>query len=341
MPMTEEVQKQNLRKVAVVLTLVGREVAQQILKQFNHRDIERIGREMARCGEISKEEREQILIEFLDLLKRQDFPLQVDIDYVENVLAPNLDPDRAQRLLKKIHSPQQMVPFEDLHEAEPDQILTALHGEHPQTIALVTASLPSELSARVLKRLPEKIQKEVVRRIALLDRTTPDIETVRDIEKRINERIKREAEKPELAKIGGVQTTADIFNLLDKDTVHVIMDSLEEQNEELAAQIKMKMVRFEDIAKLTDMEIQRILKEIETQDLALACIKLDKSIEERIFQNMSQRGAEMLKDDIEVMQNVKPDAIRSARMKIAEVMRRLDEEGTIVLNKQSLEEEIV
>ncbi|MCD4813470.1 flagellar motor switch protein FliG [bacterium] len=340
MPVKEEDQKVKHRKVAVLLSLVGREVAQEILKQFQVRDIEMIGEEMAKVKEISREEQDRVLLEFLNSLQQKNLPTKIDLDYIEQIFTPSLEPERAQRLMKKFQSPQQIVPFEELSDHEPDRIIEAMAGEHPQTIALVVASLPSELSAKVIKRLPEKVQHEVARRIAVLDKTAPDIETVRDIEKRLSTRIKQKSEKPEMTKMGGVQSTADIFNLMDKEVVHGIMESLETANEELAAQIKMKMVRFEDLNKLDDMEIQRILKEVETQDLALACIRLEKAVEEKIFTNMSTRGAEMLKDDIEVMQNVKADAIKAARLKIAEVMRRLDEEGTIVLNKQSLEEEV-
>lgn len=341
MPVKEDDPKVKFRKIAVLLSLVGREVAQEILKQFQARDIEMIGEEMVKVKEVSREEQDQVLIEFLNALQSKDMPTSIDMDYVEQVLTPTLDPERAQRLMKKFESPQQIIPFEELSDLEPDQIIEALSGEHPQTMALVIASLPSESSAKTIKRLPEKTQHEVARRIAVLDKTAPDIETVRDIENRLSARIKQTAEKPEMIKMGGVQTTADILNLMDKEIVNGIMEGIETANEDLAALIKMKMVRFEDLIKLDDMEIQRILKEIETQDLAVSCIRLDKNVEEKIFTNMSSRGAEMLKDDIEVMQNVKADAIKAARLKIAEVMRRLDEEGTIVLNKQSLEEEEV
>lgn len=341
MPLTDEQNRVRLKKVAVLLTLVGREAAQEIIRQFSPKDMERIGKEMAQCEEISKLEQEEVLREFIQALEQRDIPTHGGVEYAEAVLGAAMEPEQAQRFLKKIHSPQQIAPFEELQEVTPEQLLAALAGEHPQTIALIVASLPRELSARVLKQLPESEQKEVARRIAVLDQSTPDIEVVQNIERRISERIKQEEEKPELAKLGGVQTTADIFNLLDKELVHSLMDTIESRNEELAAQIKVKMVRFEDLTKLTDIEIQRLLKEVETQDLSVACIKLDKTIEEMIFRNMSSRGAEMLKDDIEVMQNTKPEAIRAARLKIGDAMRRLDEEGTIVLNKQSLEEELV
>lgn len=341
MPTSEEQTKTNLKKVAVLLTLLGRETAQDVIRHFSPQDIERIGKEMAKGREISKTEQEQVLREFLVALKERNFPLKGGVEYVEQVLAPAMDPDRAQRFLRKIHSPQQIAPFEELQEVEPENLLAALKGEHPQTIALVLASLPRELSAKVLKQLPAALQQEIVRRIALLDRQSPDLATVREIEQRLSARVKQEMEKPEMVRLGGAQATADLFNLLEKDLAHQLLETLESKHQELAAQIKVKMVRFEDLTKLTDMEVQRLLKEVETQDLALACVKLDAQLTEVIFRNMSHRGAEMLKDDIEVMQNVKPDSVRASRQKIADIMRRLDEEGTIVLNKQSLEETLV
>ncbi|MEW6517311.1 MAG: flagellar motor switch protein FliG [candidate division FCPU426 bacterium] len=341
MPLNEEQTKVNLKKVAILLTLLGRDAAQEIIRHFSTQDIERIGKEMAKGKEISRAEQEQVLQDFLAALKDRNFPLKSGMEYVEQVLAPALDPDRAQRFLRKIHSPRQIAPFEELQEVEPEHLVAAVKGEHPQTVALVLASLPRDLSAKVLRQLPQALQSEIVRRIALLDRQSPDLSTVREIEQRLSARIKQEMEKPEMIRLGGAQTTADLFNLLEKDLAHQLLEGLEAKHEDLAAQIKVKMVRFDDLTKLTDMEIQRLLKEVETQDLALACVKLDPQLSDMIFRNMSHRGAEMLKDDIEVMQNVKPESVRASRQKIADVMRRLDEEGTIILNKQNLEDNLV
>jgi flagellar motor switch protein FliG len=330
-----------MHKVAILLTLLGRETAQAIIKQFTPDDVERLGKEMAKCKEISQEEGEQVAQDFIHSMAENKFPFHGGMDFVEEVLAPIMDPDRAQRMIRKIQSPRQIIPFENLHEVSPEVLIQALKNEHPQTIALVVSNLPSELSARLLKNLGEAQRYEVARRVALLDQSEPDLETVREIEARLNERIKKEEEKPEMSKSGGAQACADILNLMDKDLVHNIMATLEQKDQDLASAVKMKMVRFDDLLKLTDMEIQRILKEVETQELATSCVKADPAIAEAVFRNMSQRGAEMLKDDIEVMQNTKPEAIRAARLKIAETMRRLDEEGAIVLNKRSLDDELV
>jgi len=338
---SEEQQKQNLHKVAVLLTLLGREAAQAILKQFSTEEIEKVGKEMARLKAIGRQEGEQVLREFVSAVSENPFTVQGGVDFVEDVVAPVMDPERAQRMIRKIQSPRQIIPFENLREASPELLVAVLKPEHPQTIALVLSNLPSESSARIMKGLSETLRTEVARRVALLDQSVPDLDTVREIEKRLNDRIRQEEQKPELSKFGGAQACADILNQLDKDLVHSIMDNLEQKNQDLASAVKQKMVRFEDLLKLTDMEVQRILKEVETQELALACVKAESAVADTIFRNMSQRGAEMLKDDIEVMQNVKPEAVRGARVKIAEAMRRLDEEGAIVLNKRSLDDELV
>lgn len=340
MALPDDVKKERLRKVAILLTLIGRETAQQIIKQFNADDIERIGREMMKCESIDRKEGEQVLREFFGELSNEHSLAHGGVDYVEDVLAPVMDPERAKRMLKKFHHPNQVTPFEDFRDVEPQVIMEVLKEEHPQTMALVISNLPSEVSAIIINKLPESLQREVASRIAVLDKNSPDINVVKEIEQRLRDRIMQEESKPELLKIGGVQTTADILNLLEKTASHGILENIENSDEELANAIKMRMVRMEDMTKLTDMEVQRILKEVETQDLAVACNRLDPAIQDMIFRNMSSRGAEMLKDDIDVMENVKPDAVKAARRKIAEIMRRLDEEGSILLNKQSMEEDI-
>lgn len=333
--------KQKLHKVAVLLTLLGRETAQEIMRQFDAQTVERIGKEMLTCDEISKSEGEAVLREFLQALQRGDVLARGGAKFVQEVVSPVISSDRIEHLLAERKRTESPVLFESLREADPEKLITVLQGEHPQAIALVLANLPSDLGARILGQLSENKQAEVARRLAVLDKTQPDLEMAQEIERRLASRMDEEKKRGKLNKVGGIQTCADIFNQMDKQAVHRILQDLESKSAELASEIKMKMVRFEDLVKLDDLEVQRVLKEVETQDLATACNKAAKEVEDVIFRNMSQRGAEMLKDDIEVMRNIKADAIRAARLKIAETMRRLDEEGAITLNKETLNNELV
>lgn len=333
--------KSNAHKVAVLLTLLGREAAQEILKQLEPDMLERVGREMMKCDEITKAEGEKVLREFVLELNKIDTLAQGGVKYVTDVVTPVMGPERVERLLKEAQGARQIVLFQDLKEMEPERLIAVLQGEHPQAVALVLANLPSEASARVLARMPEVKQTEVARRLAVLDKSQLDLEMAQEIERRLLDRLRQEEDRGKLAKIGGIQITADILNQMDKTAVRRILEELQAKNGPLAEEIKVKLVRFEDLTKLDGMEIQRVLKEVETQDLATACIKVAKEVEEAVFKNMSQRGAEMLKDDIEVMRNVKPEAIRTARTKIAETMRRLDEEGVIILNKVNMDNELV
>jgi flagellar motor switch protein FliG len=333
--------RNNVHKVAVLLTLLGREAAQEILRQLDPGMTERVGREMMRCDEISKGEGEKVLREFVQELGKVDLVAQGGIKFVKDVVTPVMGSERVERMLKEVQGARQIVLFQGLPEVEPEKLIAVLQSEHPQAIALVLANLPSDLSAKVMGRLPETKQTEVARRLAVLDKNQLDLEMAREIETRLLDRLKAEEDRGQLAKIGGIQTCADILNQMDKGAVRRILEELEGKNPPLAEEIKVKLVRFEDIVKLDDLEVQRVLKEVETQDLATACIKTPKEVEDKIFHNMSQRGAEMLKDDIEVMRNVKPEAIRAARLKIAESLRRLDEEGVVTLNKGSLDNELV
>jgi len=334
-------QKNNVHKVAVLLTLLGREAAQEIMKQFEPEVLERVGKEMVKCDAISKVESEKILKEFIQELGRTDTVAQGGAKFVQDVVAPVMGAERMQRMFQEVERARQPVLFIGLREVDPEKLIAVLQNEHPQAIALVMANLPSELSAKVMMHLSETKQGEVARRLAVLDKSELDLEVAREIERRLLNRIEQEDDRGKLAKVGGVQTCADILNQMDKSAVRRILDEMQSKNAPLAEELKTKLVRFEDLVKLDPMEIQRVLKEVETQDLATACIKIGQDVEEAVFHNMSQRGAEMLKDDIDVMRNVKPEVIRAARMKIAETMRRLDEEGVITMNKGSLNDELV
>ncbi len=334
-------QKSNLHKVAVLLTVLGREVAQEIMKQFDPETMERIGKEMLRCDEISKHEGEQVLKEFLTEMQKQDTVAQGGLKFMQDVVAPMMGVDRAERLLEEMKRSKEIVLFKELREVEPEKLVAVLHSEHPQAIALVMANLASEVASKVMSNLSTAKQGETMRRLAILDKTQPDIQMAMEIEKRLMERLRQETDHGKLGKLGGVQLCADILNQMDKVAAHRILEEMEAKNVQLAEEIKQKLVRFEDIVKLEAMEVQRILKEVETQDLATALNKTTPEVEEIVFKNMSHRGAEMLKEDIEVMRNVKAETIRAARMKIAEIMRRLDEEGVIVLNKGSVTDEVV
>jgi flagellar motor switch protein FliG len=333
--------KNNVYKVAVLLTLLGREAAQEVMKQFDPDMVERIGKEMLKCGEISKAEGEKVLREFIQEMRKIDTVAEGGASFVKAVLAPLMRADRAERILGEIQRSQEIELFKGLREVDPEKLIAVLHSEHPQAIALVLANLPSEVAGTVMMNLSTAKQGEVMRRLAILDKTQPDIEMAREIERRLLERLENETDHGKLGKLGGVQNCADILNQMDKTAVHRILEEMESKNVQLAEEIKQKLVRFDDIVKLEAMEIQRVLKEVETQDLATALIKASKEVEDAVFKNMSHRGADMLKEDIEVMHNVKAEVIRGARLKIAEIMRRLDEEGVVVLNKGSVTDEVV
>jgi flagellar motor switch protein FliG len=335
-------QKQNVHKVAILLTILGKEVAQEILKQFEPSWVERIGKEMLKLGEIPKEEGQKIVKEFLFEFKKQKQIGAPDAKVVQEVVTNVMGAEKAGRLIKEEMERHQVATlFENLKDVEPAKLITVLKGEHPQAIALVLASLPPDLSAAILSHLPEIKQTEVVRRLATLDQSQPDMDMVHDIEQRLMKNLHLDEQTGKKNSVGGIQTCADILSLVDKVASKRILEEFTAKQTALADAIKLVMVRFDDITKLDNLEVQRVLKEIETQDLVLACMKAPKDVEDTVFHNLSARGAEMLKEDMDVMRNVKPEAIRTARQKIAEVMRRLDEEGVIMLNKTTLENELV
>ena len=326
------------RKAAILLVLMGTEKAANVLKHLDEDQIELLTLEIANLGKVSDEEKREVMEEFKNLMKAREFIVTGGVDYARQLLEKALGPEKAMEIIDKLVSSLQVRPFEFLRRVDAIQLVNFLQSEHPQTIALVLSYMPPQQAATVLASLPEELRPEVVKRIAMLDRATP--ETVKEVERLMEQKLSTFAAQP-FSQVGGIETVAEIINTLDRSTEKTIMDSLSETDPELAEEIRRKMFVFEDIVKLDDRSVQLVLREVDTKDLALALKGATDEVKEKIFNNMSKRARALLQEEIEFMGPVRVRDVEEAQQKIIAVIRRLEEAGEIVIARGGGEEMII
>ncbi|HEW92767.1 MAG TPA: flagellar motor switch protein FliG [Thermotogaceae bacterium] len=326
------------RKAAILLLTLGPEKAAKVLRNMDESEIEELTLELANVGKISDEERKEVLKEFGDLVKAKDFITEGGVAYAKEILEKALGPDKALEIIDRLTSNLQVKPFEFIKRADPVQLANMLQNEHPQTIALVVCYLDPKTASAIVRALPENLRPEVIKRIALLDRATPEI--VREVERVLERKVAAFA-TAQFSQVGGLETVVDIMNTIDRTTEREILEKLSEQDPELAEEIRKHLFVFEDLMKLDDRSIQVILREIDTRDLALALKGATDELKEKIFKNMSKRAAALLKDELDYMGPVRVKDVEAAQQKIVEVVRRLEEAGEIVIARGGGEELIV
>ncbi len=338
MPETKASDIPGRRKAAILLVILGPEKAAEVLKHLDESDVEMLTIEIANLGQVSNEEKRAVLQEFSNLLKAREMLASGGIEYAKKVLEKAFGPEKAMKIIERLVSNLQVKPFEFVKKADPLQLVNFLQSEHPQVIALVLSYLDPAMAAQVLGALPEDLQIEVVKRIALLERTSPEI--VREIERSLERRLSGIVSQ-QFSKVGGVDTAAEIMNNIDRQTEKKIMEQLTQDAPELAEEIRRRMFVFEDILKLDDRSIQLVLREVDTRDLALALKGASDEVKEKIFKNMSKRAAQLLKDELEFMGPVRVKDVEEAQQKIINIIRRLEESGEIVIARGGGEELIL
>ncbi|NLW07555.1 MAG: flagellar motor switch protein FliG [Clostridia bacterium] len=318
----------GLEKAAVLMITVGPEASALIMKQLPQEDIERITYQIANTSTVDPETKQQVIDEFLELSDAQEYLLQGGIKYAREILERTLGPPRAAEIIKKLLASSKIRPFNMVRKADPVQLLNFIYNEHPQTIALILAYLEPEQASAVLGGLPPNMQAEVAKRIALMERTSP--ETVRQLESILEQRLSAVVEE-DFAAAGGVKTLVDILNRVDRSTERTILETLEQDDPELADEIRKRMFIFEDILTLDDNSIRRVLREIDLKDLALALKAASEEVASRIYRNLSKRAGEMLREDIEYMGPARLRDVEEAQQRIVQTIRRLDESGEIII----------
>ncbi|MFY9297578.1 MAG: flagellar motor switch protein FliG [Limnochordia bacterium] len=325
-------------KAAILLISLGPEASAQVFKHLSDEEIEELTLQIASLRKIEPEIRERVLNEFDGMMQAQEYIEQGGISYAREVLEAALGKERARVIMERLTATLQVRPFDFARKTEPTQILNFIQNEHPQTIALVLAYLKPEQASLILSALPPERQVDVAKRLATLDRTTPEV--LEDIESTLEQRLSA-YEVHDYTVAGGIDAAVEILNHVDRATEKTIMEALEEDDPELAEEIRKRMFVFEDIVNLDDRAIQLIIREVESRDLALALKIASEEVSDRIYRNMSKRAASLLKEDIDYMGPVRLRDIEEAQSRIVAVVRRLEEAGDLVISRGEEDELIV
>lgn len=326
------------QKAAVFLVTVGSEISSEIFKHLREDEIETLTFEIARLESIDGEMRDSVLQEFQELMMAQDFISSGGIDYARELLEKSLGSQKAVDIINRLTSSLQVRPFDFIRRTDPTHLLNFIQQEHPQTIALILAYLEPQKASVILGSLPHETQSDVAKRIATMDRTSPEV--LREVERVLEKKLSTLSSEDYTA-AGGVESIVEILNLVDRSTEKGIIEQLEEEDPELAEEIKKRMFVFEDIVMLDDRAIQKVMREVDTSELAKALKSVDTEVQDKIFRNMSKRASTLLKEDMEYMGPIRMKDVEESQQKIVSIIRKLEEQGDIVVARAGEDELVV
>ena len=327
----------GVQKAAILLIALGPEKSASIFKHLKEEEIEELTLEIANTRSVTPQVKEEIIEEFYQVCLAQQYIAEGGISYAKELLEKALGSERAMSVIGKLTASLQVKPFEFVRKTDATQLLNFIQDEHPQTIALILSYL-SPQQAMIVSALPPERQADVARRIAVMDRTSPDV--VKEVEKVLESKLASLVNQ-DYTIIGGVDAVVDILNTVDRGTEKHIMETLEVEEPELADEIRKKMFVFEDILLLDDRAIQRVLRDVENSDLGLALKSANDQVQSAIFNNLSKRLAVMIKEDMEFMGPVKMKDVEEAQQKIVSIIRKLEEAGEIVISRGGGDEIVV
>ena len=328
----------GVSKAAVLMLSLETEAASALLKQLDPETLEDVTREIAGLGDVPSELRQAIIEEFYTLSLAHQFSNEGGLDYAQELLRESIDPKIADKIISKIQTQVQKTPFAFLQKAETENLLAFIQDEHPQTIALILCHLPHFKAAETLSGFPQQKQIEVIKRIAYMEQTNPEVirEVERGLESRLSTMLMQSSEKA-----GGVPTVAEILNLADRATEKSIMEALETEDPDVVEQIRRLMFVFEDILLVNDKGIQSVLKEVDNDEIALALKTASEELKAKIFGNMSERAASLINEEMEYMGPVRISDVESAQQRIVDIVRRLEEAGEIIISGRGAESEMI
>ncbi|NLU10932.1 MAG: flagellar motor switch protein FliG [Tepidanaerobacter acetatoxydans] len=336
--MVQQSKLTSKQKAAILIVSLGPEIAANIYRFLSEEDIEQLTLEIANMRKISNEEKNEVMEEFYQMLLAQNFITEGGIDYAKEVLEKALGTQKALEIINRLTSSLQVRPFDFVRKADPSQLMNFLQNENSQTIALIMTYLDPEQAASFLSSLPPEKQVDIARRVATMDRTSPDI--IMEVE-RVLERQIASVVTEDYTNVGGIQAVVNILNNVDRGTEKNIIEALETDNPDLAEEIRRRMFVFEDILALDNRAIQRTLREVDNRDLTLALKGASEEVKKRIFENMSKRQAEMVNEDMEYMGPVRLRDVEEAQQKIVNIIRKLEDAGEIVISRGGGDEIIV
>ncbi|QAA22339.1 flagellar motor switch protein FliG [Sporolactobacillus terrae] len=327
------------QKAAILMIALGTDVSAHIMKQFTEQEIEDMTLEISNARKIDSDTKTQIIDEFFQTAVAQDYIAQGGIGYAKQVLEKALGSDEANKVIQRLTSTLQVKPFDFMRKSDPQQILNFIQNEHPQTIALVLSYLEPDQAGAVLSALPVELQAQVARRIAQMDRTSP--ETIAQVERILEKKISSSSVTEDYTQTGGITSIVSVLNGVDRTTERNILEKLEQQNPDLAEEIKKRMFVFEDIIILDDRAVQRVIRESENEDLILALRTASDEVKDLMFKNMSERMAASFKEELNYMGPVRLHDVEEAQTRIVNTIRKLEDAGEIVIARGNGDDVIV
>ncbi|GMV24959.1 MAG: flagellar motor switch protein FliG [Phycisphaerae bacterium] len=328
----------GMTKAAILLLAIGSEKAALILKKMAPEAVQELTRELAGLGRVPKSLQDSVVEEYYGYSIASQYGSEGNLDFARQLLTQSMDPKAAEKVLAGIQVQVQKTPFAFLQRAESENLLTFIQDEHPQTIALIVCHLPHHKAAEILGGLPMQKQVEVIKRIANMEQTNPEV--IREVEKGLESRLANMLAQS-MEKAGGIPTVAEILNLADRATEKAILEGLESDDPDLVEQIRRLMFVFEDIMLVNDKGIQAVLKEVDNEELALALKTASSDLQNKIFKNMSERAAQLIKEDMEFMGPVRVSDVEGAQQRIVDIVRRLEESGDVIIQGRGGESDLI
>ena len=325
-------------KAATLLIALGPEYSADIFRHLREDEIEELTLEIASIKSVSTQEKEEIMEEFYQICLAQNYIAEGGIGYAREILEKALGTQKALDIINKLTASLQVRPFEFVRKTDPSQLLNFIQKEHPQTIALILAYLAPQQASILISGLSAEKQVDVARRIATMDRTSPDV--IKEVENILIKNLSSLVTE-DFTSAGGIQTIVDILNSVDRGTERHIIETLDVEDAELAEEIKKRMFVFEDILLLDSRSIQRFLREVENNVLAVALKSATEEVSKVIYNNMSKRLAEMIREDIEFMGPVRLKDVEESQQKIVNIIRRLEDAGEIIISRGGGDEIVV
>jgi flagellar motor switch protein FliG len=328
----------GLRKAAILLVRMGKEHSSRVLAGLSESEVEEITAEIARLGKLEPDVVGDVIDEFYAMATTRHVGAG-GMAYARELLEASLGPERATLILDRLQASMTDMPFNFLSHADPRQLLSYVQYEHPQTIALVLAHIPSALASSILSGLPPEVQSDVAHRIAVMDRTSPEV--IRQVELALQRKLSTVLQPDELSTVGGLQPLVDIINRADRTTERLILEALEARNPEIAEEIRRRMFMFEDIVNLDDRSVQLVLRQVEPSDLATALKGVNEAVRDKVTGNLSERGRENLLEEIDLLGPVKVKMVEESQQKIVSVIRSLEDSGQIEIQRGGEQEELI
>ena len=320
----------GIQKAAVLLISLGPERSANVFKHLKEEEIEELTLEIANTRSVSPDVKGQVLDEFYEVCLAQQYIAEGGVNYAKELLEKALGADKARDVIGKLTASLQVRPFEFIRKTDASQLLNFIQDEHPQTIALILSYLSSNQAATIIAALAPEKQADVAKRIAQMDRTSPDV--IKEVEKVLEQKLSSLVNQ-DYTIVGGVDSIVEILNTVDRGTEKHIMESLEIEEPELADEIRRKMFVFEDILSLDDKSIQRVLREVDNNELAVALKSANEEVQTVIFKNLSKRLATMIKEDMDFMGPVRLKDVEEAQQKIVNIIRKLEDSGEIIISR--------